>query len=86
MNPILAERDGTIIAGHGRWLAAKQLALTTCPVIRVEHLTEDAVRAYRLTDNHLVELSGWDEEILEIELQHLSSVELDFNIEVIGWN
>jgi hypothetical protein len=86
MNPILAERDGKIIAGHGRWLAAKKTGLSQCPVIRVEHLTEDAVRAYRLADNRLAELSGWDQEILEIELQHLSSVELDFNIEVIGWN
>jgi len=72
MNPILAERDGTIIAGHGRRQAAKALGLTECPVIRVEHLTPDAVRAYRLADNRLAELSGWDQGILEIELQHLS--------------
>lgn len=48
MNPIIAERDGTIIAGHGRWLAAKRLGLEHCSVIRVEHLTPDAVRACRL--------------------------------------
>lgn len=86
MNPILAERDGTIIAGHGRWLAAKSLGLTECAVIRVEHLTPDAARAYRLADNRLAELSGWDRDTLEIELQHLSSVDLDFNIESIGWD
>ena len=34
MNPILAERDGSIIAGHGRWLAAKKIGLARCPVIR----------------------------------------------------
>jgi ParB-like chromosome segregation protein Spo0J len=85
MNPILAERDGTIIAGHGRWSAAKALGLATCPVTRVEHLTADAARAYRLADNRLAELTGWDRDILEIELQHLSSVELDFNVETIGW-
>lgn len=85
MNPILAERDGTIIAGHGRWLAAKALGLTSCPVIRVDHLTSDAARAYRLADNRLAELSGWSKDILEIELQHLSSIDLDFNIETIGW-
>lgn len=86
MNPLLAERDGTIIAGHGRWSAAKALGLATCPVIRVEHLTPDAARAYRLADNRLAELAGWDAAILEIELQHLSTVELDFNIETIGWD
>ena len=85
MNPLIAERDGTIIAGHGRWLAAKQLGLTHCPVIRVEHLTSDAARAYRLADNRIAELSDWDRDTLEIELQHLSSVDLDFNIETIGW-
>lgn len=86
MNPILAERDGTIIAGHGRWLAAKSLGLTQCPVIRAEHLTPDLARAYRLADNRLAELSGWDQELVQIELQHLSSIELDFNIETIGWD
>ncbi len=85
MTPIIAQRDGTIIAGHGRWLAAKSLGLTDCPVVRVEHLGDDQIRAYRLADNRLAELSGWDRDILEIELQHLSSVELDFNIETIGW-
>jgi len=86
MNPLIAERDGTIIAGHGRWLAARQLGLARCPVIRAEHLTPDAARAYRLADNRIAELSDWDRDTLEIELQHLSSVDLDFNIETIGWD
>jgi DNA modification methylase len=86
MNSIIAERDGTIIAGHGRWLAAKTLGLTHCPVIRAEHLTPDLARAYRLADNRLAELSGWDDELVQIELQHLSTLELDFNIETIGWD
>lgn len=86
MNPILAEQDGTIIAGHGRWMAAKSLGLAQVPVIRTAHLTPAAVRAYRLTDNRTAELSGWDEDILRIELQHLSDIELDFNIETIGWD
>lgn len=85
MTPIIAQRDGTIIAGHGRWLSAKLIGLAECPVVRVEHLSDDQIRAYRLADNRLAELSGWDRDILEIELQHLSSVELDFNIETIGW-
>ena len=86
MNPVIAELDGTIIAGHGRWLAAKSLGYTHCAVIRAEHLTPDMARAYRLADNRLAELSGWDSDLLEIELQHLSSIELDFNIETLGWD
>jgi DNA modification methylase len=85
MNPILADREGVIIAGHGRWLAAKALGLAECAVIRVDHLTPDMARAYRLADNRLAELSGWDQSTLEIELQHLHAVELDFNLETIGW-
>jgi DNA modification methylase len=86
MNPVLAEQDGTIIAGHGRWQAAKSLGLTHVPVIRFEHLSPDELRAYRLADNRLAELSGWSDDILAIELQHLSTVDLDFNIEIIGWD
>ena len=86
MNPILAETDGTIIAGHGRWLAAKRLAFKTVPVVRFGHLTSDQVRAYRLADNRLAELSGWDAELLTIEFQHLSALELEFDIGVIGWD
>lgn len=86
MNPPIVDGEGVIIAGHGRWMAAKQLGLTEVPVVRVSHLTPDAVRAYRIADNQLAALSGWDDELLAIELQHLTSVELDFNIEVIGFD
>jgi len=53
MNPILAEADGTIIAGHGRWQAAKRLGLSAVPVVRFAHLSAEQVRAYRLADNRL---------------------------------
>ncbi len=86
MNPLIADGDGTIIAGHGRWLAAGKLGLTDVPVVRVHHLTDDAIKAYRIADNQLALLSGWDDELLAIELQHLSSAELDFNIEAIGFD
>lgn len=84
-NPIIAEEDGTIIAGHGRWEAAKQLKLEHVPVLRVRHLTPDKVRAYRLADNRLAELAGWDEEMLVVELGELATVDLGFSIETIGW-
>jgi hypothetical protein len=57
----------------------------TVPVIRLEHLTEDQKRAYILADNKLAEKSGWDPEILAIELQHLSSVDLDFDVSITGF-
>ncbi len=85
-NPIIAQEDGTIIAGHGRWQAANQLGLTTVPVLRARHLTPDRVRAYRLADNRLAELSGWDDEMLALELGSLDTIDLDFSIETIGWS
>ncbi len=55
------------------------------PTISLEHLTEAQKRAYILADNKLAEKAGWDREILAIELQHLTSLDLDFNISVIGF-
>jgi DNA modification methylase len=84
-NPVLADAGGVIIAGHGRVEAAKTLGLETVPVIRLEHLSEDQRRAYILADNKLAERAGWDPEILAIELQHLTSVDLDFDISITGF-
>jgi DNA modification methylase len=84
-NPVLADKDGGIIAGHGRVMAAQQLGLETVPVIRLEHLSEDEKRAYILADNKLAEKSGWDAETLAIELQHLTSVDLDFDVGITGF-
>ncbi|GHH09691.1 methyltransferase [Sphingomonas glacialis] len=84
-NPIIAEEDGTIIAGHGRWEAAKLLDLEHVPVLRVRHLTPDKIRAYRLADNRLAELAGWDDEMLVVELGELTTIDLGFSIETVGW-
>lgn len=85
-NPILVDKNNTIVAGHGRWEAAKRLKLTEVPTICLEHLTEDEVRAYIIADNRLAELAGWDNDILAIELQHLTSLDLNFDIEVLGFD
>ena len=84
-NPILVDKAGTIIAGHGRVEAAKKLGLETVPVIRLEHLADAEKRAYILADNKLAEKAGWDRAILAIELQHLTSLDLDFDVTVTGF-
>ncbi len=84
-NPVLIDKDGGIIAGHGRVEAAKQLGLDTVPCLRLEHLSEDEKRAYILADNKLAEKAGWDADILAIELQHLTSLDLDFDVSVTGF-
>jgi len=84
-NPILIDASDTIIAGHGRWLAAKKLNMTEVPTICLDHLSENEIKAYILADNKLAELAGWDQEILALELQHLTSLDLNFDIEITGF-
>ena len=85
-NPILIDENRRVVAGHGRLEAARLLGLEEVPVIRLRDLTEAQVRAYIIADNRLAELAGWDEKLLSIELKALAKIELDFEIEVTGFN
>jgi ParB-like chromosome segregation protein Spo0J len=83
-NPVLISDDDVIIAGHGRVEAAKLLGMQTVPALRLSHLDEVQRRAYVLTDNKIALNSGWDQEVLAIELQAL--IELDFDLELTGFS
>ncbi len=83
-NPILVDADAGIIAGHGRLLAARELGMTTVPVIELSHLTEAQKRAYVIADNRLALDAGWDEDLLAEELKALE--ELDFNLTLTGFD
>jgi len=74
INPVLIDEDGTIIAGHGRVMAAGRLGMTEVPVLYVEDLTDEQKKAYVLVDNKLAELAGWDFELLDSELVDLGEV------------
>jgi DNA modification methylase len=78
--PCLVASDGELIAGHGRVLAAAHLGLSEAPVIVLGHLTEAQRRAYRIADNKLTELGGWDEALLLQELQALLADDLDLGL------
>ena len=84
--PVLVDKNNKILAGHGRVLACQKLGWDTIPVIRVEHLTPEQADAYRIADNRLTEISKWDEELLGEILVELTAVDLDFDIEVIGFS
>jgi len=84
--PILIDSDSVILAGHGRLLAAQELGLAEVPTIQVNHLTPAQKRAYMLADNKIGLNSGWDEQQLAIELEFLSVQELDFDIEITGFD
>jgi DNA modification methylase len=85
-NPILVDAENRIVAGHGRVQAAKRLGLMSVPTIRLDHLSDAERRAYVIADNRLAELAGWDREILRIELQGLADLDLDFDIEITGFD
>ena len=84
-NPVLVNRSKMIVAGHGRIEAAKLLGMSSVPTICLENLTEDQIRTYILADNRLAEKAGWDDSILAIELQHLISVDLGFDVSITGF-
>jgi DNA modification methylase len=84
-SPVLIDSQNRIVAGYGRVEAAKLLRLAEVPTVRLEHLSEAEIRAYVIADNRLAELAGWDPEILAIELEELSSLDLEFDVTVTGF-
>ena len=81
--PVLVDEQGTIIAGHGRVLAAQRLGLEDVPVVVARGWSEAKIRAYVLADNKLAENAGWDEALLRIELDDLAT--LGFDIPLLGF-
>ena len=82
-NPVLVAEDGTIIAGHGRVLAARKLRITDVPVMIASDWTDAQKRAYAIADNKLTLNGGWDEELLGLELGELEI--LGFDLDLIGF-
>ena len=83
-NPILIDKEGEIIAGHGRVMAAKQIGIDCVPCIRLDHLSDAQKRAYVIADNKLTENGGWDEAILAQEFEALLNQE--FNAALLGFS
>ncbi|SKC57888.1 site-specific DNA-methyltransferase [Maledivibacter halophilus] len=84
VNPVLIDKDKSIIAGHGRVMAAREEGIKRVPCVLVEHLTDAQKKAYILADNRLALDAGWDDEILALELESLK--EMDFNIDFTGFD
>jgi DNA modification methylase len=82
--PALVDERGVLVAGHGRLLAARHLGLKEVPVIRLDHLTDAEARAYRIADNKLTEIAGWDEAALAAELARLGEDGFDLALTGFG--
>ena len=79
-NPILVDATGTIIAGHGRLAAAKQLGLAQVPVIRLGHLSDAQRKALVIADNQLALNAGWDEAALSVLIQELDAEKSELDL------
>jgi ParB-like chromosome segregation protein Spo0J len=82
-NPILIDKENTIIAGHGRLLAARRAGMVDVPCIRLDHLSETQRKAYVIADNRLALNAGWDNEMLALELAEIG--EMGFDLDLIGF-
>jgi len=84
--PVLIDAEGTVIAGHGRLLAATELGWTEVPTIAIEHLDAAQRRAFAIADNRLTENSAWNDRLLAEQLKELSILDLDFDLEATGFD
>ncbi len=82
--PVLVDEGGTIIAGHGRVMAANKMGLQEVPVMVARGWTEPQRRAYVLADNQLAANSSWDQDLLAVEMGDLKAA--DFDLTTIGFS
>lgn len=76
-SPVVIDQNDCIVCGHTRYLAAGMLGMTEVPCVKLEHLTDDQVKAFRLADNKVAERSRWDDDLL---FEELSAIEMDMTV------
>lgn len=74
--PIVIDKNNIIVAGHTRYKAAKKLKLKTVPCIIADDLTDEQIKAFRLADNKTSEFAEWDFNLLELELDSISNIDM----------
>ena len=79
-NPVLISDTYDIIAGHGRVLAAKKLGWDTVPCIRLDHLSDTQRKAYVIADNSIALNSGWNFDMLSVEIDELNDYKFDVSL------
>lgn len=86
--PILTDENYIILAGHGRYLAAKTLGLRDIPVIVKAELIESQKRALALADNKIALNAGWDNSRLASELGELADLlpECNLDLRITGFD
>ena len=82
INPAVLDKNNVIVCGHTRLQAAKRLGIQEIPCVYVDNLTPEQVQAFRVTDNKTSELTAWDNEKLDLELEELN---LNFDMREFGF-
>lgn len=83
-SPIILDKDNIIVCGHTRYEASKRLRLKEVPVIYADDLTDEQVKAFRLADNKTAELSDWDFDTLDDEINSITDINMsDFGFEIL---
>lgn len=82
--PVLVDEEGSIIAGHGRVMAARKLGIEEIPVMVARGWSEAQRRAYVLADNQLAANAGWDMDLLKVEIAELNTE--GFDLDLIGFD
>tara|TARA_R110002051_G_scaffold158606_1_gene229978 strand:- start:155 stop:751 length:597 start_codon:yes stop_codon:yes gene_type:complete len=81
--PIVVDKNYTIIVGHTRFEAAKKLGIKEVPV-QIADLNENQAKAYRIADNRLNQDANWDTKLLNLEFNDLLSK--NFNLDSLGFS
>ena len=87
--PIVIDKDNVVVAGHTRLKAAKQLKIKEVPCIVANDLTDEQVKAFRLADNKVSERASWDYDLLDIELNDITGLDMEdfgFIEHTIDWD
>ena len=82
--PVIAKSDGTVVDGHLRLKAAKQLGLKEVPVVLADDMTDTQIKAFRISVNKIAELADWDMELLSLEMGDLKDE--GFDLSLIGFD
>lgn len=75
--PIVVDKNNVIIVGHTRYKAAKKLGMKEVPVVVADNLTDEQVKAYRLADNKTGELTTWDTDLIDDELNDILDIDMN---------
>jgi hypothetical protein len=71
--PLVISKDNEIVTGHTRYKAAQRLGLKTVPCVIADELSEEQIKAFRLVDNKVAEISEWDMELLPLEIADIAA-------------